>query len=332
MWRSLTRYHPRIGYTYIPGLKARVPFENGAYMIRVNGSGFRSEHEFSLERPPSRRRILVFGDSQTAGDGVSNGKRYTDHLESMLEDVEIFNFGLPATGTDQQYLAYQDFAATMDHDLLVLGVHVENIGRIASRFRPYVDEEENEVIYSKPYFRLDGGRLVLEGVPVEKRPRPLEELSLQEQNHVDHGVPLHLLRKMVKALGLRDLAQQLTKFQPVPAYNEPTDPKWLLMRAILSEWIRASRAPALIVPIPLFCFTEETADPAPYQARFAELAAETGAMLHDPLPDLRKYPMDTRRGFRFQRDIHFTPAGHRAVAESLYPPIRKALTELGVEN
>ena len=42
------------------------------------------------------------GDSFTAADGVSNRQRYSDLLEARLPGIEVYNFGLPGTGTDQQ--------------------------------------------------------------------------------------------------------------------------------------------------------------------------------------------------------------------------------------
>ena len=330
MWRSVTQYHPTIGYTFIPGIKARVnlPNENVGYLVRVNGQGFRCDHEFTPERREGKARALLFGDSFTAGDGVSNGKRYGDLLEALILGLEVYNFGLPGTGTDQQYLAYREFAANIEHDLLILAVTVENIGRVASRFRPYVNEQGETVVYAKPYYVLEGGRLTLRNVPVAKEPISKSEMGEDESKHVDWGLPFAGLRKVARQLGLRDLAQKVTRFQPVPDYGTPDNPKWLVMRAILEEWIRASRAPVVLMPIPLFPFVEGSSDPTHYQARFRELAEATGCTLHDPLPDFQKYPAAERRAFRFERDVHLTPAGHAALAASLAPVVEKVIRKI----
>jgi carbamoyltransferase len=75
MTRSTFQYHPTYGFHFIPGVKARIPHESGGYLVRANAAGFRSDREFVAERTPGRRRALLFGDSYTAGDGVSNGAR-----------------------------------------------------------------------------------------------------------------------------------------------------------------------------------------------------------------------------------------------------------------
>lgn len=107
--RQLYEYHPVVGYRYIPHLRARIAHEGGGYLIQVNEQGFRSDRPFAPARTPGHQRILVFGDSFTAGDAVPNRQRYTDLLEAHLTaaggtPVEIYNFGLSSTGTDQQYL------------------------------------------------------------------------------------------------------------------------------------------------------------------------------------------------------------------------------------
>ena len=107
MARQLFEYHPIIGYRFIPGLKVRIPHESGGYLVRVNETGFRSNHEFTKEKQKNISRVILFGDSYTAGEGVSNEFRYSDVLEKNLANTEVYNFGLPGSGTDQQYLIYQ---------------------------------------------------------------------------------------------------------------------------------------------------------------------------------------------------------------------------------
>lgn len=321
MWRSVSRYHERVGYTLMPNVAVRVPFEKSGYLLKTNAAGFRSAREFVKEPTPAEFRLLLFGDSQTAGDGVSNGDRYSDVLESLCPGVAVYNYGLPGTGTDQQYLAYLDCAAGVSHDLLVIGMYVENIGRVAHRFRPFFDADGKEVIYAKPYYKLENGELVLGHVPVPKAPWTRQTLPPTESAHVDWGAPHAGLRDVVKKLGMRDLMQKITRFQPVPQYDSPSDPAWLLLRRILEMWIRGSSRPVLLLLLPMWPFIEESSDPTNYLARFKELAADTGCLVHDPLPDLWKYSPEERRAFRFKVDTHYTKAGHAAIARSLQPVI-----------
>jgi carbamoyltransferase len=72
-------------------------------------------------------------------------------------------------------------------------------------------------------------------------------------------------------------------------------------------------------------FVEGESDPTNYQARFRELAADTGCCLHDPLADLWQYPLEERRTFRFKGDSHLSFAGHQALAASLAPAIQRII-------
>ncbi len=325
MSRQLFEYHPVIGYRFVPNLKARVAHESGGYLVQTNESGFRSNRAFVRERTPGTRRVLLFGDSFTAGDGVSNGRRYSEGLEAKVRDLEVYNYGLSGTGTDQQYLAWRELARGVEHDAVVIAVLVENVRRVMARYRRYHDASGRERNYAKPYYTLDGDALSLHNVPPRKEPFEESELPPEEREAVDRGGRFALLRQVVTAVGAKDVVQRLTRYQPVPDYDSPTTPGWRLMRAILTQWARASERPVLLMPLPLYQHVEETCDATGYQSRFRELAAELGCALHDPLPDLLRYPMEQRRRFRFAEDVHPTPEGHEALAASLAPSLERLL-------
>ena len=226
MNRQLFEYHPMVGYKFIPGLKARIPHEAGGYLLRTNESGFRSEIEFVKERIPGKKRILFFGDSFTAGDGVSNKFRFTDLIQEIIPGVESYNFGLPGSGTDQQYLMFREFGAGIQADLLVIMVLVENIRRVNSHYRYYYDERGNRVVYQKPYFEFKNGVFSLCNVPVLQHPLKFEDLSNAQQGKVDVGGRFEAARSLVGALGFRELAQRIIRYQPVPEYNQAGSPGW----------------------------------------------------------------------------------------------------------
>ncbi len=325
MMRQLFEYHPIIAYHFIPGLKARIQHESGGYLVRVNQMGFRCDHEFIKEKEANKRRILLFGDSYTAGDGVSNGKRYGDLLEKEIPNLEVYNFALPGTGTDQHYLIYNEYAKNIEHDLVIIAILVENIRRIVAHYRPYFNEHNERIYFAKPYYELENGKLVLKQVPPPKKPVPESEIPEEHRDAVDKGGRFSPVRKFVKQLGLRDFAQKVTRYQPVPKYNSSENPVWKLMRTILEEWINNHPGQVLLMPIPLYHYVEELSDPSHYQARFREIAADTGCVLHDPLPDLLKYSLEQRRAFRFEKDIHPTIEGHKALSASLIPVVRNIL-------
>ncbi len=199
MNRQLFEYHPTIGYRFIPGLKTREPHEGGGFLLRTNQAGYRCRHEFVARKAPGRFRILLFGDSYTAGMGVCDSARYGDLLEDLVPGVEVFNFGLPGSGTDQQYLIFREDAAGLEHDLIVIAVMVENIRRVASRYRPYLTLEGEELTLAKPYYSLEpDGSLELHHVPVPKKALPPDS---EEQEFVDRFGKLAGIRHAVNRLG-----------------------------------------------------------------------------------------------------------------------------------
>jgi hypothetical protein len=325
MTRSIFQYHPMYGFQFIPGVKARIPHEGGGYLVRANADGFRSDREFEPSRTSGHRRALLFGDSYTAGDGVSNGARYSDLLEKYVPNLEVYNYGLPGTGTDQHYLVYRDVAPRIDHDILIIAVLVENIRRVVARYRLFENAEGKQVALAKPYFVIDeNDDLVLRNVPVPAGEAPLDTLPEGERAHVDQGGDLSLVRRAVNLLGagVKSFLQGAFGQNPLPGYESADDLAWRLLRAILARWIAESTVPVVVVPLPLYHYVEGIADPSAYRARFAELARDTGAVLHDPLSDLVALSPETRRTLRFERDVHPTPFAHDQLARSIATAVR----------
>ena len=323
--RQLFEYNDVLGYRFIPNIKARIQHESGGYLLQTNSSGFRCKHDFLLHKKKNVNRILLFGDSFTAGDGVSDNKRYSEILEREINDLEVFNYGLSGSGTDQQYLAHQTFAKEIDHDILVIAVLVENIRRVASYYRYYENDQGKKLVFAKPFYELVNNELILRQCPPAKEPIEENDLPNSEKKKIDTGGRLKLLRKLAVKAGIKDLAQKIIKYQPIPEYNSATNPVWLIMEKILENWIIQHKKPVILMPIPLYQHVEETCDASAYQDRFQELSESTGCILHDPLIDLLKYTPEKRRKFRFERDIHLTPEGHEAIAASLAPVVKKIL-------
>lgn len=319
MTRQLFQHHETIGYQFVPGIKARVEHEAGGYLLRTNRDGFRCAHAFEKARSPGTFRVLLFGDSYTAGDGVSDKYRYSEVLERLVPGLEVYNYGLPGSGTDQQYLIWRELAQDVEHDLVVISVLVENIRRVVARYREFATPEGEPLYMAKPYFQLEpDGSLELHNVPCPKE--PLDDVQLeQEASGINRGGRFEGLRKVVNRMGprMKNLAQVVTRYQPLPSFERADHPDWLLMKAILQRWLDEIPTPVVICPIPLYQYIEETASPAAYQARFAELSQPPRVTVHDPLPDFQQVSKEERRGYRFELDCHLTPAAHEVLAHSL---------------
>jgi hypothetical protein len=328
--RQIYEYHPVIGFRFVPRLRARVPHEGGGYLVRTNETGFRSDHPFAARKPADGRRILLFGDSFTAGDGVSNGHRYGDWCERQVPGLEVFNFGLPATGLDQHHLIYREYAQDIEHDVLVIGVFVENIRRVGSRYRHFHDDSGKRVLYAKPYYTLEGDALRLHGVPPPRQPVDEAALRPDAAAHVFTRERFPRLKAAYNRLrrdprfdrwvvdsGLKDRLLRLARYQPIKEYDDPRHPAWQVMDALLQQWIREHGRPVVVVPIPLRHYVDGIADASAYQARLRSATEAAGGRFFDPLPGLRALPAGTRKALYFAGDGHLTRAGHEALGHLL---------------
>jgi hypothetical protein len=166
-YRRLWAHDPRYGRRYIELLRARVEHEGGGYLLRTNSAGFRCRHEFMPDRPPGRRRVLLFGNSFTAGTGVSDGMRWGDRLERMLGDVDVYNFAIAGSGLDEQLLVHRCHGASLDYDLAVIGLWTDTIYRVTARYALLRADDETKWYRPKAYFTLGrGDSLDLHNVPV----------------------------------------------------------------------------------------------------------------------------------------------------------------------
>lgn len=328
--RQLMQYDQTLGYRFAPGLKVRIPHEGGGYLVKTNRDGFRCDHNVTVEKGRAHR-VLLFGDSFTAGDGVSNGKRYSDVLEQSLEDTEVLNFGLSGSGTDQQYLIFRQYSGWLEYDAVVIGVLVENIQRNTVKYREWSGRAGEAICVPKPWFDLSPqGELTLMGVPV---PPPFKK----ENGPAPRSPGVRVMsraRRMANSLGpdFKDWLQKVTRFQPFPEYDSADRYSWKLMQAILSKWVSEIKVPVVIAVIPVYQYVEETASYKNVRVRFDELARTCGVSVHHVVNDLLPYSSEIRRSFRFRGDCHMTPLAHELVGEAMAKVVAPLLQERALSD
>ena len=94
----------------------------------VNSWGHRSDQEYMLEKPEGEFRVLVLGDSMTAGLGIKNVKNtYPKKLEYYLNEkldvpkFKIINAGHPAWSTDNELFDLFANGFKFQPDMVILG-------------------------------------------------------------------------------------------------------------------------------------------------------------------------------------------------------------------
>jgi hypothetical protein len=170
-------HSPTRGWALKPGVRDLQVF--GDKLLSSNSRGLRGRREYADEKPAGVTRVLVFGDSFTFGEGVSDDETYAHVLEELLPGVEVLNFGVHGYGHDQMLLYLEDEAARYHPDVVILGFLSLDMDRSLVDFRDF----------AKPRFVLRQGRLELHGVPV---PTP-EEMIAREAYRPKFGDLLQML-------------------------------------------------------------------------------------------------------------------------------------------
>jgi lysophospholipase L1-like esterase len=95
-----TRFDPQLGWAPIPG-RSVVTWNNTR--VSSNAAGFRSP-----EVDPSKRHLLIVGDSVVWGYKVGDDETVSRHLQDLEDggrsDLQVLNLGVSGYGIDQYYL------------------------------------------------------------------------------------------------------------------------------------------------------------------------------------------------------------------------------------
>ena len=330
--RAVTRHDSRLGQRYVPSAEVRVPHERGCYWVRTNAQGFRADRDFTAAHDAGTPRVLVLGDSYTAGDGVNNGERFTELLAAR-HGVEVLNLGLSGAGADQLVLALEEVMPALAPTLVVVAVTVHTIERVRASERVSVDHQGRIVRVPRPHFVIAGDSLSLCGVPVPEATAITEPAPRPPSLDTPWRVALaDLARRAVGARGraigagsgrlvgglYRRMVQRVLGVELDPDYSDASSDGWRLLARILVRLHEVAGAvPVVVAPLPTPIYVGDRLVPR-YTERFASLdAPERGLHVIDVTRALRAAPSRVRRGYTYSRDRHPTPLGHRALAEAI---------------
>ncbi|MBN1687551.1 MAG: SGNH/GDSL hydrolase family protein [Candidatus Omnitrophica bacterium] len=174
--------------------------ENGfCAKIESNSKGLREE-EIPYEKQEGLRRILLLGDSETAGFEVQR----RDVIDSQLEKLvlqhgpyEVINAATRGYGTDQSYLFLKEEGYRYQPDIVIYLFSENDVIDNVTLHKPFRK-------YGKSAFVLDDrGKLVLEGVPVPERFEPFGRWRM-----TDPGLEAFYNEKLKE-----DQGRQLTVFR-----------------------------------------------------------------------------------------------------------------------
>jgi len=133
--------NPVIKFEYRPGYTPNQDqYDSSLAGFHINRSGFR-DREFQREKIAETRRIIILGDSITAGNGVDNvDLTYPKRLEALFnasaegQRTEVLNMGVGGYNTLQQVETLRVKGMTYDPDVVMIGFCVNDFSWEASPF------------------------------------------------------------------------------------------------------------------------------------------------------------------------------------------------------
>ncbi|HWX25079.1 MAG TPA: SGNH/GDSL hydrolase family protein, partial [Vicinamibacteria bacterium] len=132
---SFDQYHPTRGWALSPSLRDRGVF--GDRVLNTNSKGIRGSREYPYAKPPGKTRVLVFGDSFTFGEEVSDEETYAAALGRALPDTDVLNMGVHGYGHDQMLLYFEEEGRKYASDVVLIGFLPYDMERNILAFRDF---------------------------------------------------------------------------------------------------------------------------------------------------------------------------------------------------
>jgi lysophospholipase L1-like esterase len=150
-----------VGWKLAPNARRRYEKESQPYFIAINSKGLR-DPEHSYDKPPGIFRIVVIGDSFVFGaGGVELGKRFSDILQASTKNTEVINMGVPAYGTDQEYLYLATEGLKYHPDVVLLCAYYNDFSESFSTLNPsngrpkgYLSLNGDQLVFHPPEFSI----------------------------------------------------------------------------------------------------------------------------------------------------------------------------------
>jgi hypothetical protein len=339
--------HPRYGHYHPPNYSGWIKRDEYVVQIRTNPAGQRGP-SVPLERSPGVYRILVLGDSFVEAAQVAERGRFLARLDEILNPsdgphrFELIDGSSGGWGTAQEYLYLQDEGPRYRPDLVLLAFFVGN--DVANNSLDLELDGRREFAL-KPYYRRgQDGRLEL----LEPRPPPptaLEQAGffLRDRSAVYNMVESGVLQKLSLDdlwASWRDLDALVDpRYRGTELYRARMDGRWREAWAITDTLIgmvkdealaQGSRFALVVVPTRVQVSRQawrglagrdegraQGLDPTQPNTLLAGVAMRTSTPLLDLLPIFRTHAAVGGEPLYFERDQHWTAAGHALAAQAI---------------
>lgn len=114
-----------LGRKLIPNVSENACTSDFQVVYTTNSYGLR---EKEIE-DTNKFKILFLGDSQTFGEGVPYGKRFSDIIEQEISGVYTINAGVPSYGIHQMYFWLREYGIRLKPDIIICSIIFMNLQR-----------------------------------------------------------------------------------------------------------------------------------------------------------------------------------------------------------
>ena len=300
--------------------------------VTTNSFGFRDKPRVR-HKPPGTVRIAVLGDSFIEAIQVPLEQSVTALLEARLgahlrpSTVEVLNFGVSNYGVGQYLLLYDAEVRAFDPDYVVVFSSYLNFSRTTQR-ELSSQLQEFYALNVRPSFALDasGGLVRIPAADYEEYARRVDALIAKEfgpdrsKSIAPFPTPLALPHWVLNVLSRK------ARPSAAPQHSNSTDfPDVDLNYRILQELHDRVRSDGgRLVFADAFEYLERygiVRGSGSLVERNRAFVASLGGAYIELSPALRAAPANPQ----FECDMHFSPTGHRAIADTLFDWFAAAL-------
>jgi hypothetical protein len=347
--------HPVYGHYHPPSHDLWIQRDEFTTHIHTNAAGQRGP-DVPLAKPPGTFRILVLGDSFVEAEQVAEQDRFIVRLQALLNRdggpvrYEVLDGGCGGWGTGEELLYFQQQGQAYQPDLVLLAFFVGNdVGDNSVELQ--LDGKLEAAL--KPYFvPQDDGSLAL--VP----PNPPSQSAFEQVANVLrlHSTAYNFLESgVLQKLGRDDL---LTAWRTVDALERPRYQGNLVYRSRLTDdwksaWQITDTLLSMVrdeavghgsqfgmVIVPTRAQVSDQAwrgiagsdggrraglDRMFPNSQLQRIAARLDTPLLDLVPPLRQANQANPESLYYEKDQHWTAAGHAVAAEAIGEFLRTEL-------
>ncbi len=305
-----------------PSSRYRHKSYDGQWEFRINRQGFRADRDFSYDKAPGVKRVLVLGDSFAAGYEVGQADSFSAQLEIILRgrglSAEVINSGVSGFSTAEELVFLEQEGLKYHPDAVVLA-YFTNDPEDNVRAGIYGLQAGRLTILRKDYLPYVDVRGFLEKIPLY---RWLGENSYLH-NYLNSAVTLYVkefLRRKNAGAMMRAEAEA-RQAEDIEAYQ--SDLTLALLQKI-AEVCRQNQLYFVLMDIPVMLLDQPVPEMIPSLPRDPRFHAAADTTL-EMLPVLGPYHARGEILYRPHGKRHWTEISHRLAAEKLADLMEKKL-------